>query len=804
MFIMMIIIHATRAKYNNEVHFYIGGDFNRVGVQQVLRSYGGLQQVCGVPTRQGATLELILTDLHTYYHPPTCLPPLKVDQGVSGKDSDHSILVWAPKASSRFKVEREKRKIATRPLPQAQINRFCAEFTKHKWLDVIEAKDANEKVENFHKYMRELLDKYFPEKTVNVTNLDKEWLSPALKLLLRQGQRELFKNGKSKKYKKLRNTFRKRKRESIKMFYKNFVEELKVSKPSRYFQMLKKLGGEQQKVSGKLEIECLKDKTDQEGAEAVAEEFARVSQEYKPIQLEELPAYLPARAPEQVNIFQVWSKIKSVKKTKLTLPIDLPDRLRNECSLDIAEPMTDIINACLREGVFPKMWRREWVTPVPKIKGALKTLNDVRKIASTSDYPKIFEKFLIEWILEDIRKSLNINQFAGKKGVGTEHMIVCMVDRIKSLLDKPGMRAVVAASTDWAAAFSRTDPTLSIKKMIKMGIRESLIPVLIQFLSDRQMTVNFNSKTSKMHTLIGGGPQGSQNGQNTYICASNDNADHVPIEDQFKYCDDLQVLELVLLGDILTEYNFNQHVASDVGIGQKFLDPSKYNMQEKLNTIASWTDENLMMLNEEKSNYIIFTKAREEFAARLTLNEKLIERKKVTKIVGVWLEEKGGWAKNTAEICKNAYAKLSMLTKLKYAGVSTKDLLETYSLFIRSRTEYVSVAFHSSLTKKQEKAIERIQSTCLKVILGEKYNNYEDALKVTGLKTLKQRREEKCLAFSLKCLKHPQLMRLFPRNENGYPSRNKEEFKINFAYTEDYRRSAIPYCQTLLNHRSTS
>ena len=409
---------------------------------------------------------------------------------------------------------------------------------------------------------------------------------------------------------------------------------------------------------------------------------------------------------------------------------------------------------------------------------------------------------MIEWIFEDIRWSLNINQFAGKKGVGTEHMIVCMVDRIKSLLDKPGMRAVVAASTDWAAAFSRTDPTLSVKKMIKMGIRESLIPILIQFLSDRQMTVNFNSKSSRMHTLIGGGPQGSQNGQNTYICASNDNADHVAIEDQFKYCDDLQVLELVLLGDILTEYNFHQHVASDIGVGQQYLSPSKYGMQDKLNTIATWTEENLMKLNEEKSNYIIFSKAREEFAARLTLNGKLLERKKVTKIVGVFLEEKGGWAKNTAEICKSAYAKLGMLTKLKYAGVSTKDLLETYALFIRSRAEYVSVAFHSSLTKKQEKAIERIQSTCLKVILGDNYNNYDDALKRTGLKTLKQRREDKCLAFSLKCLKHPELRRLFPKNENAYTLRNKEEFKVNFAYTEDYRRSALPYCQQLLNKRT--
>ena len=225
-------------------------------------------------------------------------------------------------------------------------------------------------------------------------------------------------------------------------------------------------------------------------------------------------------------------------------------------------------------------------------------------------------------------------------------------------------------------------------------------------------------------------------------------------------------------------------------------------MQENLNGIATWTDENLMKLNEEKSNYIIFTKARQDFASRLTLNNKILERKTVTKVVGVWLEAKGGWARNTAEICKNAYAKLSMLTKLKYAGVSTKDLVETYTLFIRSRAEYVSVAFHSSLTKKQEKAIERIQSTCLKVILGDKYITYEDALQKTGLKTLKQRREEKCLAFSLKCLKHPQLKRLFPRNENLHSLRNKDEFKINFANTEKYRKSAIPYCQMLLNNQA--
>jgi hypothetical protein len=62
---------------------------------------------------------------------------------------------------------------------------------------------------------------------------------------------------------------------------------------------------------------------------------------------------------------------------------------------------------------------------------------------------------------------------------------------------------------------------------------------------------------------------------------------------------------------------------------------------------------------------------------------------------------------------------LSMLTKLKYVGVSTEDLLEIYLLFIRSITEYCAVAFHSTLTVEQAMDIERVQKTCLRIILWE-------------------------------------------------------------------------------------
>ena len=57
------------------------------------------------------------------------------------------------------------------------------------------------------------------------------------------------------------------------------------------------------------------------------------------------------------------------------------------------------------------------MTPVPKGKPSktLKGLKDIRKIASTSDYSKIFEHFLLGYMLEDISDKLCKQQYGGKK-----------------------------------------------------------------------------------------------------------------------------------------------------------------------------------------------------------------------------------------------------------------------------------------------------------------------------------------------------------------------------------------------------
>ena len=143
---------------------------------------------------------------------------------------------------------------------------------------------------------------------------------------------------------------------------------------------------------------------------------------------------------------------------------------------------------------------------------------------------------------------------------------------------------------------------------------------------------------------------------------------------------------------------------------------------------------------------------------------------------------------------------ISLLTKLKYVGVQTPDLIDVYKLFIRSLLEYCSVAFHSSLTQENTLDLERVQKTCLKVILGDDYESYSTALEICGLESLHSRRESRCLDFALKCVKHPVNCRLFP--ENVVPANNlrqTEKFVVNFARTSSYQHSAIPYCQKLLN-----
>ena len=70
--------------------------------------------------------------------------------------------------------------------------------------------------------------------------------------------------------------------------------------------------------------------------------------------------------------------------------------------------------------------------------------------------------------------------------------------------------------------------------------------------------------------------------------------------------------------------------------------------------------------------------------------------------------------------------------------------------------------WHSSLTEENREDLERVQKAALKVILKKDYLSYEDALKVTNLQSLDERRQMIAMRFANNCLKNENYSKLFP------------------------------------------
>ena len=156
---------------------------------------------------------------------------------------------------------------------------------------------------------------------------------------------------------------------------------------------------------------------------------------------------------------------------------------------------------------------------------------------------------------------------------------------------------------------------------------------------------------------------------------------------------------------------------------------------------------------------------------------------KAIKLLCLWISEDLSWQLNFEEPCKTAYSRISLITNLKNVGVSTKELIEVYKLFICSALEYCSLVFHSRLSEDQSMMLEHAQAVCLCIILGQDYTIYGSSLRKFSLATLFPRREARINTLCDKALKQPIHNKMFPLSKNyqtNLPNlRNHVKYVVN-------------------------
>ena len=146
-------------------------------------------------------------------------------------------------------------------------------------------------------------------------------------------------------------------------------------------------------------------------------------------------------------------------------------------------------------------------------------------------------------------------------------------------------------------------------------------------------------------------------------------------------------------------------------------------------------------------------------------------------------------------IVQKAHKRLLIIRKLYEFDVATNDLVHIYTMYVRSVLEFNCCVWHFSITEEEKHQIERVQKIALKLILKDKYTSYQQALQLTNLNTLEERRAMLCRRFALKCVKNPQTASMFPLDH----TRHKNKYKVTFAKNSRLLHSAIPQMQRILN-----
>ena len=133
-----------------------------------------------------------------------------------------------------------------------------------------------------------------------------------------------------------------------------------------------------------------------------------------------------------------------------TVPGDIPKKLKKEFLPELAKPASFIFNCITKSGTYPRQWKTEYVTPIPKINPP-ETEADLRNISLTADLSKDYENFLSEWLMPYIKRRVDPGQFGGLSGHSTTHYLISLYNFILKHTDTASIpKAVMVALIDFS------------------------------------------------------------------------------------------------------------------------------------------------------------------------------------------------------------------------------------------------------------------------------------------------------------------------------------------------------------------
>ena len=564
----------------------------------------------------------------------------------------------------------------------------------------------------------------------------------------------------------------------------------------------------------------------EESAEALADHFSKISQEFEPIDASKFSPALrnkilqPSESVPILEEYQVFRKIISSKKPNSSVPGDIPKKVVTSFAVELAKPVKNIFNAINLTAEYPRQWIIEYQTPIPK-QNPPSCEDELRNISGTPFFSKVYEAFLSDWLLPIVQPYLDPANCGGLKGTSISHYLIRLLHFIHATVDRSDPHAVVMALIDLSKAFNRVDHCLVIEDLHDMKVPAWLLKILISYLTERSMVLKFRGAVSTPRTLPGSAPQGVFLGCFFFMVKFNGSLLRPSVPRPFqkpeplmhskatsctvKYIDDASQACSVKLKKSLNKIDI-----ADRPRPLEYFEHTGYTLcpdnqlQEDLDNLKTFTDENLMVINQKKTQIMKFNFRKSlDFPPIFTIgNGPQLEVVNQTKLVGIVISDNLKWSAHVDYMVKRANKKIWLLRRMKILKLDSDILLDFYFKEVRSILEFGVSVWNSGITNKMKEEIERIQKICVNIILcdTEWEIPYEVGCTLLGIEPLVFRRQDLCTRFIQKASLDPRHDDMFSRNTNPFNTRNEKPIYKEFNCRRNrFFDSPLCYLTRLLN-----
>ena len=514
-----MIIEKMKQAFRDPLIF-LGGDFNRRDLALVVDMFNDIRILETGPTCGSAELDRVATNVTTTK--TSVRQPLISADGL--RKSDHSVVLVETDLKEPHIY---KKKTVTRlQFTEEGLMKFGEELAKVVWQAEYRGvpEEVNAQVIKMNKVLDMIKEKSFKLKTTTIKSTDAPWITKKVKKLIKLRNKYFSKHGPTPKWKEKRNTVYNEIKRAKRAYMKK--EEDKLMSPgvnNLAYKAIKNLKSHEKPKQWSVN-ELRPSLSDGELAEELADFFNQISSEFRPLEEKDVPS-APSRPITMLEPHIVSARMKSAKKSKSMVEGDLfPDIISKYHDL-LAIPLTKIFNMARASCRWPRDWKKETVTVIPK--GTVtEDFGDCRNLSCTPFFSKVLESFLMDDLNEEL--DVDLTQFGGVKKCGAEHLLIQAWDRILCTLED-NRASVNLISVDYAKAFNRMSHQECLKAVARKGGTLPTVSLVASFLSGRSMQVKVGQKLSTPRMIHGGSPQGCVTA-NALFCATIEMLQSGPLE----------------------------------------------------------------------------------------------------------------------------------------------------------------------------------------------------------------------------------------------------------------------------------